>query len=284
MKNILNDINNIDLSDININDFINNWDMLLDKSVEITDDEKYILSNIFSISDIDFGVKKYSDLSAWEKIIFIRFSNIYADIYEVFERNKAKWNFTFTILIDEPDLHLHLDWQKKYIQKLIDVFSTLDKNIKLHFIIATHSPFIISDLPAESIIILEWEWQEIDWKKYTKIKKYENKTFWANFVDIINDWFFFKDKVLMGNFAETNIKDLSSIYKTKILLDSYNLSDDNFKENKELVNVLLKKAKIIKNDIASFEDYENKIKIFEKLEWIKENIWDDFLKENLLYL
>jgi predicted ATP-binding protein involved in virulence len=61
----------------------------------------------------------------------------------------------FIVLIDEPDLHLHLDWQRQYIQKLIDVFSTLDPEISLHFIIATHSPFIISDLPTESMIILD---------------------------------------------------------------------------------------------------------------------------------
>lgn len=56
------------------------------------------------------------------------------------------------ILIDEPDLHLHLDWQRQYIAKLIDTFSTVPENIKMHFIIATHSPFIISDLPKENII------------------------------------------------------------------------------------------------------------------------------------
>ena len=50
---------------------------------------------------------------------------------------------------------LHLDWQRQYIQKLIDVFSTLPSDIKLHFVIATHSPFLISDLPTECIIALK---------------------------------------------------------------------------------------------------------------------------------
>jgi len=56
------------------------------------------------------------------------------------------------ILIDEPDLHLHLDWQRQYIAKLIDTFSAVPENIKMHFIIATHSPFIVSDLPKENIL------------------------------------------------------------------------------------------------------------------------------------
>jgi predicted ATP-binding protein involved in virulence len=49
---------------------------------------------------------------------------------------------------------LHLEWQQVYIQRLIDVFSTIPSDITMHFIIATHSPFIISDLPKENIIKL----------------------------------------------------------------------------------------------------------------------------------
>jgi predicted ATP-dependent endonuclease of OLD family len=84
-----------------------------------------------------------------------RFTNVYMRIVEEFGKEKKD----FIILIDEPDLHLHLDWQRQYIQKLIDVFSTLPieliNPISLHFILATHSPFIISDLPAESLVLLE---------------------------------------------------------------------------------------------------------------------------------
>ena len=208
------------------------------------------------------------NMSSWEKLSYARFSNIYQNIYNNFKNRKYR---KFVILIDEPDLHLHLDWQKKYIQKLIDVFSTLDPNIKLHFIIATHSPFIISDLPAESIIILEWEWQEIDWKKYTKIKKYTDiskKSFWANFVDIINDWFFFKDKVLMGSFAETNIKDFSIAQKF-LMVWTGNIKEDNLWDKDKSILKFLKE-----NNLKEIEDFKKYIDL----------IWDDFLKENLLYL
>lgn len=241
------DIKNIDLSNIKKDNFIYNNTYLWDTKEIISDDEKYILSTFFSITDIDFWNKKYSDLSAWEKIIFIRISNIHSDITETYKRNKNKWFKNFTILIDEPDLHLHLDWQKKYIQKLIDVFSTLDTEIKLHFIIATHSPFIISDLPSECIIILDKQ----EWKKYTQIKNYDwnkqteklkNKTFWANYIDIIRDWFFFQEgEALMGSFAENIIWNIAH------------------KERKDIIN---------------WDIIDNKL---------KENIWDDFLKNNLLY-
>ncbi len=185
--------------------------------------------------------KNFEELSSWEKTILSRFTNIYINIIEKYESWKLikDWKIRedFVILIDEPDLHLHLDWQKKYIQKLIDVFSTLDTNIKLHFIIATHSPFIISDLPKECIIKLEGDWKEVDWNKCTKISYVEKNTFWANFVDIINDWFFFDKKLLMWSFAEKVIWELAELERK--------------------------------------DNYDN--------DWIKSNIWNDFLKKNLIY-
>ncbi len=204
-------------------------------------DKLYFIELISSIVLFSLDIKfdniedyKFSNFSAWEKISFLRFINIYSDIIYYNRANNKK---SFIILIDEPDLHLHLDWQKKYIQKLIDVFSNLNTEIKIHFIIATHSPFILSDLPNESIILLE------KWEKYTEIKKYKEKTFWANFIDLIRNWFFFNDKALMGSFAEEIIWQIA---------------------NEERKNIL--------NDV---EEKESKK--------IKKMIWDDFLRDNLLY-
>lgn len=171
----------------------------------------------------------YSQLSDWQRIIISRFLKIYSQISD-------KKGYICTILIDEPDLHLHLDWQRQYIQKLIDVFSTLDNDIQLHFIIATHSPFIISDLPNECLVLLE-NWKPVDFKW---------KTFGANYIDLIQNGFFFQDKNLMGSFAENIIWDVAQQRREEI-------TNNKKIENTELV---------------------------EKIEW---SIWDDFLRDNLLY-
>lgn len=42
------------------------------------------------------------------------------------------------ILIDEPELSLHIAWQKDFIEDL----SNIIKNKKINVIIATHSPYI----------------------------------------------------------------------------------------------------------------------------------------------
>lgn len=54
------------------------------------------------------------------------------------------------ILIDEPEISLHPAWQEQFIKMLITVFSQYKG---CHFIIATHSPQIVSRLSSENCFI-----------------------------------------------------------------------------------------------------------------------------------
>lgn len=49
---------------------------------------------------------------------------------------------SITILIDEPELSLHVAWQKNFINDLLNIINQLNK--KINIIIATHSPYIIN--------------------------------------------------------------------------------------------------------------------------------------------
>lgn len=51
------------------------------------------------------------------------------------------------ILIDEPEISLHPNWQMKYITFLKNVFS---KYPSCQFILTSHSHFLVSDLEGES--------------------------------------------------------------------------------------------------------------------------------------
>lgn len=55
------------------------------------------------------------------------------------------------ILIDEPELSLHPNWQIKYIHFLNEIFKEYKS---CHFIICTHSHFLISDLRSENSQII----------------------------------------------------------------------------------------------------------------------------------
>ncbi|MBO0356367.1 AAA family ATPase [Hymenobacter sp. BT186] len=58
------------------------------------------------------------------------------------------------ICIDEPEICLHPEWQEKYIKLLLDTF----KHYKgCHFLIATHSPQIISNLDTNNCFVLSMD-------------------------------------------------------------------------------------------------------------------------------
>lgn len=54
------------------------------------------------------------------------------------------------ILIDEPELSLHPEWQIKYVDLLVKTFARYQG---CHFVVATHSPLVISELPAHADVI-----------------------------------------------------------------------------------------------------------------------------------
>jgi len=49
------------------------------------------------------------------------------------------------VLIDEPEISLHIDWQFDFIDKLLEIQEELRETKPLMFLIATHSPQILSD-------------------------------------------------------------------------------------------------------------------------------------------
>lgn len=58
------------------------------------------------------------------------------------------------VCIDEPEVCLHPQWQERYIQLLSQIFSHFHG---CHFIIATHSPQIVAQLPSEDCYVMQME-------------------------------------------------------------------------------------------------------------------------------
>ena len=53
------------------------------------------------------------------------------------------------VLIDEIDMHLHPSWQKKILRNLCSTFP------KVQFIVTTHAPAVLSNVPSDHILFLE---------------------------------------------------------------------------------------------------------------------------------
>lgn len=86
----------------------------------------------FSIVDNDNEAKhlKLSQLSSGEKQEIVLF-------YDLIFGTKEK----LMLLIDEPEISLHITWQKKFLDDLLEVA----KHINIQVIVATHSPQIVSN-------------------------------------------------------------------------------------------------------------------------------------------
>jgi len=119
-------------------------------------------------------------------------------IKEIEKRNKFK---DIILLLDELELGLHPNWQKNLINNLIQIKS----NIKLHFILTSHSPFLLSDIPNQNIIFLDTDENGncivVDGLKEKK------ETFGANIHTLLSDSFFMEDG-LMGEFAKSKINEI----------------------------------------------------------------------------
>ena len=150
------------------------------------------------------------DLSSGEKVYLEFLTNI--------SYNLKKLNSDKIFLLDEPDLTLHPKWQKKLVSNILKCNDKI-KNKKIHFILTTHSPFVLSDIPKENVIFLEKykknedkNQEEGNCKNATKDIQLE--TFGANIHTLLSDGFFMSDG-LMGEFAKSKISEILDFFNDK---------------------------------------------------------------------
>ncbi len=184
-------INGNDYTTISLNDDVINCLLVLDK--------------IFDIDYFDNNSRSYKDLSYGEKTAF----GLFVNIYEFMADRAFK---TCILLLDEPDISLHPNWQKELINDLVCNFK--DKENYLNIIITTHSPILLSDLPSDNVTYLVKE------NSISKIEIKENLTFGANIHTLLNDSFYMKNGT-SGMFAKEKINKLIMDLQTqdKLFLD-----------------------------------------------------------------
>lgn len=188
-----------------------------------------------SIFDIDFELSNdsgsksfFNELSSGEQqlihtiqSVVYHLNNLQSAHLGGSQRPKYKY---VNIIYDEIELYFHPDYQRRFISDLLKAFERIyldpDNRIKaLNILFLTHSPFILSDIPAENIMLLD-----LDRKTQRSIpKKAISQTFAANINDLLADGFFLKG-TLIGAFAETEIRSF-----IKNIKNQGQVSDDNKK-------------------------------------------------------
>lgn len=164
-----------------------------------------------SIFNIDIELKsvnlknsqpiRFNTLSSGEKQFIYLINSIYyhlINIDSVFkskDRSKTSYKFV-SVILEEIELYFHPEYQRSLIYRLL---SGLEKikftKIKgLHFIFVTHSPFILSDIPSNSVMRLN----------KGQLSEEKQLTFGANIHDILKDSFFLENGAI-GACAEKSI-------------------------------------------------------------------------------
>lgn len=144
------------------------------------------LQKIYSTSSIAYHLANIDSVDDSEKLIRYPYVNV---------------------LFDEVELYFHPDMQRTFIHYLIDYLSRLplDKLYSVNICFITHSPFILSDIPADNILLLEKGNVESQ-------DRLGFKTFGGNIHDLLMHQFFL-ERGTMGLYAQTQID-----YATKALV------------------------------------------------------------------
>lgn len=118
---------------------------------------------------------------------------------------------TILLLIDEVDLYLHPEWQKKYIAAVIEEIEKQFAGYKVQLIFATHSPLCLSDIPRENTIYLT----ENRGKAHVEKREHHSQTFGKDLYSLLNNAFFLENST-MGAYAK---KYVDSIIDSMLNLD-----------------------------------------------------------------
>lgn len=107
------------------------------------------------------------------------------------------------LVLDEVEICFHPEYQRQFVFKLIDLLTKLrlTRWCSINILIATHSPFILSDIPQQNILYLE---NGICANSKVNVNPYA-----ANVNDILHQSFFLKD-AFMGEFSLRRIGKLVS--------------------------------------------------------------------------
>lgn len=211
--------------------------------------------------DIDI---KFKHLSTGE----IEFINGFSTLFTAIDiALNEKGIGSILILIDEPDAYFHPEWSRKYIKNLVDFFENthFDKKIKYQFIITTHSPFIVSDIPKEHITCMT-----IDTDSHSKrVTKKAEFGLMSNFYDILKNDFFINSPI--GEYAKIIFKKLINDIDSLPLINEEKQQDE-IKRIEGIIitigeEILQKKLlQLLQNKKKSLFPMNNKDKRIEELE------------------
>ena len=146
----------------------------------------------------------YTFVSRLMGVIFNKQGEIHNAVINKIIFNKEFDGKTIIILLDEPDLQLHPEWQQKFISLLLDLLYAYFPKVKFQIILTTHSPILLSAIPRKNVIFIH---KNPDGKSVVCSDLNLKETFAANIHTLYNNSFFL-DGVPIGEFAKHKIEEI----------------------------------------------------------------------------
>lgn len=212
------------------------------ESKDINDIQEFLPPSFFTceielkrIKDEKIEIIPLARLSSGERQYLYTFSTfIYhtLNLLSIHSDNRVRF-CRVNLVMDEVEICFHPEYQRRFISEMIGYIERLDlnKNMAFNILIATHSPFILSDILKGNILYLD------DGKNANITDEFKNP-FCANICDLLYQSFFLKE----GFIGEYSRQKLRSIFL--LLNKPKNLSTKDIKEKRieEQINFYIKEV------------------------------------------
>lgn len=211
-------------------------------------DDYYKVDRISGYADFYFSHKPASEssLSSGEYAMFMVFARLNDMKLDRSERKKP-----LLLLIDEAELALHPQWQKEFIYHFTDFIKERFSGHKVQVILTSHSPFILSDLPPNCVVLLK---KGNGKPEVVDNLDNKNETFGANIHELFTDSFFLQNG-LMGEFSRRKIEELiNEIKQENNNSITREIFENKYRTRADIIGEQFLKAKILEL-IASKADF-----------------------------
>lgn len=221
-------------------------------------------------SNADIELEK---LSSGERLFYITICSIIyhaMNLISIPERDYRVKYRNMLVILDETEICFHPDYQRTFISRLLKTIKHLEFNkyLNFHFLITTHSPFILSDIPVSNILYLS------EGKVEDSISGGFINPFSANLNDILAQSFFLKEDGFIGEAAKDIIQSLYYYLQDEKVENAQRIlwSMENAKYVIEQVGEPLIRESLKKLYNKSFHKIEDIDRQIEELESLKREI------------
>lgn len=163
-------------------------------------------------------IYSFSKLSSGEKQLVYTISSILYHIRNldsvIGNNRRVKYNH-INIILDEIELYFHPEHQRQYVNNIISYIENMHFKIEsINIQMATHSPFILSDIPKNNVLFLD--------NGHPVAERMQEDTFGANIHTLLQNGFFLNG-VPIGDFAKNKINQIfARLYKGECTDELFN--------------------------------------------------------------